>query len=521
MGFLMPSDFLSLVEDSKEIEGKALPHLDYSGKTGFQRVIDLSPEEYGTMSFSDLLNFHDKVEKIMVTSKLGVYSTKPDMRKEMVKKTEEVESKLKEITSEAMRNAQKISAQPEIKFEKSEESVKTELQDISIPNLEEKELQKSKEEVKPAEFDFEIGSIDLLKKPEKKIEKLPEIPEETLTKKDVAPEIKFEDRGIKKPENVLISKEPESSSVPPLLSKTNQSVVKSSFDDFEDKFKSEWEEKKDEIEIKRKMLELTKDLFREKSNVKRDEIKKQIVTLRDILSRPAAERGSKKSAKQSSYSSAFMNTLLNTQLSEFSASKDSISSSYSAKVEELKKSLSVHLSEESEPGKRSKLQSDFVDSIKNLKSQLPAIVSKYKAFLIDKHSKELERLKLSIEDQSSSKSCQKSLDELDSKYNTEFDQLQTSIEKNLDSFAFVADVKSSSESAQEQPEKVNVSEVISEINEVDEGSMLYYLHSNDLVSYKKYERKNISKHDAIIIARKMMAKERGLSPQEVNKYFGV
>jgi hypothetical protein len=49
--------------------------------------------------------------------------------------------------------------------------------------------------------------------------------------------------------------------------------------------------------------------------------------------------------------------------------------------------------------------------------------------------------------------------------------------------------------------------------------LLYFLHSNDADYYRKYERKQISKAEAICKARALMAKDRGLGDAAVKKYF--
>jgi hypothetical protein len=64
-----------------------------------------------------------------------------------------------------------------------------------------------------------------------------------------------------------------------------------------------------------------------------------------------------------------------------------------------------------------------------------------------------------------------------------------------------------------------IAELVHEINETDDGTLLYFLHGNDAEFYKNYERKHISKQEAIFRAKALMAKEKGLSDDMISKYF--
>ena len=74
---------------------------------------------------------------------------------------------------------------------------------------------------------------------------------------------------------------------------------------------------------------------------------------------------------------------------------------------------------------------------------------------------------------------------------------------------------------EEKPEKAEAKayEVLKEINETDEGTLLYFLHSKDPDYYKRYERKQLSKAEVIFKAKELMAKEKGLNEKMVRKYF--
>ena len=67
--------------------------------------------------------------------------------------------------------------------------------------------------------------------------------------------------------------------------------------------------------------------------------------------------------------------------------------------------------------------------------------------------------------------------------------------------------------------KAKVQELVREINDMDEGTLLYFLHGKDAEFYKKYERKHLSKQEAIFRAKALIAKEKGLSDDMISKYF--
>ncbi|MBI5051197.1 hypothetical protein HZC08_00395, partial [Candidatus Micrarchaeota archaeon] len=386
------------------------------------------------------------------------------------------------------------------------------------------------EEETPEHLNVPELEIEFEKKPERKPEN--KIEEFEIPTEPIKPSEEFE---VKKPEPPKKELKPEVSVeapsfepkpelqpqklIPPILKKTPEQLGQASFGELEDKFRGEWESEQDEIKIKRKMLELTKDLFKEKSMNARERIKKQIVVLKNILGKHTEPMRTKKQAKpEIGYSSTFLSTIINTQLSEVSASKDSVASSYTNKIEELRGRLTATLGNASEGDSdaRDVAYNTFISEIKSLKEQLPSIISRYTEFLTKKHSSELEQLKSSIpkSDSSSLKECQIRADELPSKYSSEFDTIKDIISKQIDS------IVDSIRPVVKAAAKADLSEVLSEINNTDEGSLLYYLHSKEPETYKKYERKHISKSEAVNSAKRFLAKEKGLSAEQINKYFG-
>ncbi|MBI2079736.1 hypothetical protein HYT84_03155, partial [Candidatus Micrarchaeota archaeon] len=402
------------------------------------------------------------------------------------------------------------------------EKTKELTEEFEIPKFEEEEKKPEafKEEFEIPEIEDKKKELELEKKPEEATTPPPSIPTPVEEKK---PEQEL-------PKSRIITEGVKPLAVPPILYKAPEQIARTSFEEIEDKFKQEWAGEKDEIKIKRKMLELTKELFKEKSGDKREELKRQVVTLKNILSKPSPEVApevSKKSAKkiETSYSLNLFNTIINSHLAELSSSKDSISSSYTAKIEDLKRRLSDALLSisDTDDAARRKAASDTISNLNSLKQQLPIIISKYQKFLLDKHAAELEKLKNSIDksDSASIKACEKRSEEIKAKYKDELDSLRDSLLRTIE--LVIESTNQRLEKKEEKPvpkSELNLSEALFDINNTDEGSMLYYLHSKDPDTYKKYERKHISKYDALSHARKLMAKEKGLSAEQINKYFG-
>jgi hypothetical protein len=63
--------------------------------------------------------------------------------------------------------------------------------------------------------------------------------------------------------------------------------------------------------------------------------------------------------------------------------------------------------------------------------------------------------------------------------------------------------------------------IVSEINQTDEGSLMYYLHSRDPGKYREFERGHISRREALMSARIKMAQERELPPKLIDDNWGV
>ena len=484
---------------------------------------------------------------------------------------------------EALGKEAKKSGKPEF------EGFGSEKEEVVAPQFE-VETETKDEAQKKTEKELKPTKLTLPVPEEKEIEKPSEesLPEKQLVE-EVHPELKHA--------------EPK---VPPLLLQRSEQAGAQHFEKMEEHFKSEWGAGMSESDIRKKMVELTRELFKEKSTVRKEELKAQIVMLKGMLGKgegavvaPASvavlksEKEEKETEKQDkkaralaalralkerrkggagkeipmapesaavakpSYSTGLLETVSNTQRVELTCAKENVLSSFSSKIQEFKdqfnSSVAALEEDEREEGKK-KAYDKFIFSLTALKNQLPAFSAKFESFVAKKHSSELGKLKESVEkeDPKGATAVSEKISTLQKIYADEFENVRDIISRNIDSvidsmgpFVFAAkeEVKEKEEPAQkeeisgksetkpkekkpeksekqEKQEKFESEDVLREIEGMDDGSLLYYLPSTDKETYRQYERKHISKHEAVFKAKRLIAKERGMSAVQLAKYFG-
>ena len=272
-------------------------------------------------------------------------------------------------------------------------------------------------------------------------------------------------------------------------------------------------------DVKRKMLELTRSLFKEKSVAKRDKIKLQISVLKNILSgtTPTAAE-----TKKVDYSSKMFDVLTSTQTEELSNLKDSLVTRYTHKLSEVKSdfySLTSKASSDDLTARKAAYEK-LVDSLTQIVKLLPEDISKTTTFVLEKHTSEWNKLKDSP-DLEKKKSLiakiDKNIEELKSNYHKAFSSVKEIITKQVEVIVESSSRELSERGSQSTSEPTDV---LFEINNTDEGTLLYYLHSHDFETYKDYERKHISKYEALTYSKQLIAKEKGLSDELISKYFG-
>jgi len=504
-------DFETAVEDAREIEKSAQPYTTYKGKIEFAKVIDLYPKEFADYTYADLINLYERSEKIIKTESMTFGATKATpaaVKKEVAKKTEEVEIKVRAITTEALTTAEMLGKEMEKPIEK-----KPEIKPEEAPPSEEIEL----ERLAPEEFEFEREE----KKPEEKIEeKAAEIEIEKEEKREILPE-KIEAKPKVPVAGPIPIEKPAAKpapAIPPILRERAEEAATKRFEEIEKQIMATLGGEVDETSLKKKMLELTKELFKERSVNRRERIKLEITVLKDMLSGKAPKKGMVgREAKDS-----ILETLVHTQKTELASVKDKLLTTYKNQVDTFRQKFQddiAQLPESDKAGRKSSFEK-FVFELTTLGEQLPAAVSKYQDYVKEKHESEIRKFSTSLGkgDETLTKKSKDRLGQIDDEYAREFAMVRNIVKKNVDA---IIEASGHAVFGKEQvpAKEIKISEIIEEINDMDEGTLLYFLHTKDPDFYKKYERKHLSKQEAIFRAKAMMAREKGLSDDMVKKYF--
>jgi hypothetical protein len=140
---------------------------------------------------------------------------------------------------------------------------------------------------------------------------------------------------------------------------------------------------------------------------------------------------------------------------------------------------------------------------------------------MQKHSAEISRLKESLgeKEKTLNKKADERLEYIQNEYTREFSAVKRIVGREMENLIEITGAEVLKKDEKPAAGVVASTDIVREVNETDEGTLLYYLHSHDPDYYKEYERKKISKAEAIFKAKELMAKEKGLSDSMVKKYF--
>lgn len=495
-------DFYAAVELAKKIEKSAIPHSEFSDRIEVVKTLDFEPAEFEGLTYNDLTAMYERIEKIMRASKLlGGIPSAPAVEKA---KAREVETRVKEITTETLLKAEEIS----LEFEKKAEEVLPAPQEKPPEEISLLELEKPKEK----------GELVVEREVEKPAIEKPSYPPRAVKEEKV---------GIAKTivETRPIEEKPEvgAVAVPAILEAASaDEAANAKYAEIEEYLGREWGGAVDYEKVRKKMLDLTKDLFKEKTTSGRERIKLEITVLKNMLVRikEGGAARAKTAMPKAEYSQNMMETLKSTQPTELSSIKDEINSSIVKQVNSIKNTFfdSIKgLADEDAAGKKAAYDK-LVFDLTGLNEQLPQVLKKSEDFLTQKHIAELRNLSASLGkgDVRLAKEVEAQIDDLSDRYKKEFMAMKEIISKLMDSITDAA----ANEVFGKEEKEARVSGMVYEINETDEGTLLYYLHSKDLEYYKQYERNHVSKGDALHKAKMLMAKEKGLSDDAITKYFG-
>ncbi|MBU0533082.1 hypothetical protein KKB44_06335 [Candidatus Micrarchaeota archaeon] len=458
--------FEAAVTEARILEKKLLDYSAYDGEINIEKSLDPEPAEYIELDYNGLINIYQRTQKIISTAELGILAEKGEEVKVSVQ-SQQVEMKLKEMTTETLKEAEEIAKEP---------------------SIEEREIITPKEEIEietmgaPVEKEVEI--------PFKEEEKPAEV-------KAPAPE--------KKP---IV--------VPPTLVESADEAAEKRYRSIEEQIASTLGEGADELTLKKKMLELTKQLFKEKTVSKREEIKLQVKVLKNML---IAARGGGKKRKEATQTQ--FDALLAEQQEDLAHTKGRMIDDYHKGMIKIKDQFYEKMSTTEEHEERTKIFEEFSESITALIGELPASIEKEKEYLSQKHTSEMQKLLdvLGSKEKTLRKKVEERIDYIKQEYEEEFSMVKHIVGREIESMIEVAGAEITPKPVEKGKKKAEPTEIVKEINETDEGTMLYFLHSNEPEYYKKYERKQISRAEAIFKAKELMAKEKGLSDNMIRKYF--
>ncbi|HIE53715.1 MAG TPA: hypothetical protein EYP90_00800 [Chromatiaceae bacterium] len=324
-----------------------------------------------------------------------------------------------------------------------------------------------------------------------------------------------------------------------MLKEDPDQAAEEKFDAIESKVKGALGERVNETELKKKMLELTKQLFKEKSVNRREEIKSEITVLKNLLSGKAVKGAAKgKRVTDTMANAQVLDSLVKSQVSEIATTKDNITGPFREQLETAKASFYESIKGADNEEKKKRYEA-LVFTLTSLSEQIPEVVDKYEDFMLKKHLAELEKLKATLgkKDTKTLADTAKRVKEITKKYPDELSSIRNIMTKEIDNIIESAgrEVFVEKEPEPEKPEaaekkvkkkkpgkkekEAKEQDKIFEINEMDEGTLLFFLHSKDKDYYKKYERRQVSKAEAILKAKALMAEEKGLSDDMIKKYF--
>jgi hypothetical protein len=268
--------------------------------------------------------------------------------------------------------------------------------------------------------------------------------------------------------------------------------------------KGKRKKKVDTADTKKRMLELTRELFKERSMNRRAEIKKEIVMLKDLLT----QSGKPAKADTGGLPEGSMYSALRSEQDyEFKEALDRVQEIY----EDNKKLLVSAMDARRAVEHRESAFEEFSKSMVDLEQGLDSLIGKYQDFLTQKHTAELEKLE---ERGQATKDSAKLAAGLADNYAHEFSSLKNTIGEQIHSQ--IESTRSVLFESAGDPGARDLSQVAN----APEESVFNFLQAKDSRTYEKYARGEISRAEAIAYARRLMAKDAGLDEDTINKSFG-
>jgi hypothetical protein len=249
----------------------------------------------------------------------------------------------------------------------------------------------------------------------------------------------------------------------------------------------------DKIEITRRLLELTKLKISEKNLDTKKKIDSEIMLLKGRMKTEKAKTSSDLPAMVSGHFSEELESMLGNLESSIDLSMKELKSRYeSAKV-----------SASGDQALLAKINTQFIKDSNILAEQTSETISKSKSFLMNLHSKEIDAAVAKGIFTKERADIEKSAIAKD--YPSRFNALLSKAEQ-------VRQVK-------EEVSKSSFSETVKEISAMREAELLHELSARDRKTFLSYIKGELSKTDAIIMAKRSVAKEREIPEDAINQFF--
>ena len=447
-------EFAEAVEFVRKLEERALEYELPEAHAKPKRRIEFSPQEYSDMSYAEALNLYGRVEKVIAGSAMlqkEIYGVQPEAARS--------EPEVPVVVPAAV-VPRREAAPPRAEVARPAAPAHVPAAPVQgIAREEKKELEF--EEKRPEEAALEF-------------EKPHEAPKERPMEIEIAPmEAPRPPEEEKKPAKRPGAAPEVSLRIPPVLMTSPTESAMDTVEKLEKQFGSEVKAggKVNKEDAKKRMLELTRELFREKSVDRREEIKKEIVGLKSILSEAEGKARPK---------ADIISVVRNDQEYEVSSAKKAIGEAYEGALAPLMR----FYDDEAALGRGAEAMPALEDRAAKLREQVANLVGSYEAFLASKHSAELEEL-------ASRGKGTKDMDalraELASTYAAQFAALKNSIWSEIDSA--ISKRKGGTE-------------------EMGDEELLAYLQYEEPVDYQRYSRGEMTRVQALSEARKKIAGKR-------------
>ncbi|MCK4319343.1 hypothetical protein KAW38_02105 [Candidatus Micrarchaeota archaeon] len=360
----------------------------------------------------------------------------------------------------------------------------------------EKKPKKVAKEVENIERDFKkitSTTTSEVKEMQKIVEEKPEFEKPEELKKELE-KLEMEEKPEEEEKVSLGEHHSPIFSIPPLLRLLPEEEAEKTISAID--VSLEGETKLSHPELKKKMFQLTRELLKTKSNEQRVRLRGEITKIKIVLTTSGKK------------ATDLVGTLKLEQEKELKQAKDRLVSWYKHMLEDVNTSFGEDLSLGMDEGKALEY---YRKDAEKLKSHVAKTVGKYKEFIVAKHHFEIDKMAERHGELSAQLLGLKGVVE---SYESQFAESKNTLSREIDG------IISSKETAVKGKEKGEHSEEIAGINEKSDSELLTYLQSNDLESYEKYAKGELLRSQALIHAKKLLARESGIDEETINKYFG-